>query len=115
VLETVERLAYGGLVETEAQQELAATLAARRELGPGHDEHLIEGFLQRMEREIDRRVDERIAERGPRKRGGSPLHPGNLALCIPIVAVAGGIGGLTGLIVAFIVLGLVFSVAETRR
>jgi hypothetical protein len=102
-------------VETEARQELEATLAARRELGPGHDEHLIEGFLQRMEREIDRRVDERIAARGPRKRGGSPLHPGNLALCIPIIAIAGGIGHLAGLIVAFVVLGLVFSVAESRR
>ncbi len=102
-------------METEARQELEATLAARRELGPGHDEHLIEGFLQRMEREIDRRVDERIAARGPRKRGGSPLHPGNLALCIPIIAIAGGIGGLAGLIVAFVVLGLVFSVAESRR
>ncbi len=68
-----------------------------------------------MEREIDRRVDERIAARGPRKRGGSPLHPGNLALCIPIIAIAGGIGHLAGLIVAFVVLGLVFSVAESRR
>jgi hypothetical protein len=114
-LEAAATLKYGGRVEREAQQELEATLAARRELGPGHDDHLIEGFVQRLEREIDRRVDERIAERGPRKRGGSPLHPGNLALCIPIIAVAGGIGGLTGLIVAFIVLGLVFSVAETRR
>jgi hypothetical protein len=102
-------------VETEAGQELEATLAARRELGPGHDEHLIEGFLQRIEQEIDRRVDEGIARRGPRKRGGSPLHPGNLALCIPIVAIAGGIGHLAGLIVAFAALAFVFFLAETRR
>ena len=102
-------------METEARQEIEATLAARRELGPEHDDHLIAGFLQRMEQEIDRRVDERIAQRGPRKRGGSPLHPGNLALCIPIVAIAGGIGHLAGLIAAFAALAFVFFLAEIRR
>ena len=106
-------------MEPEAREEIEATLAARRELGPGHDEQLIDGFLQRIEKEIDRRVDERVAERSPRRTpartGGSPLHPGNLALCIPIVAIAGGIGHLPGLIVAFTALALVFLVAETRR
>jgi hypothetical protein len=103
-------------MEPEARQEIEATVAARRELGPGHDEQLIDGFLQRMESELDRRIDERVAARGPRKRGGSPLHPGNLALCIPIIAVAGGVGGgLPGVIVAFVALVLVFALAETRR
>jgi hypothetical protein len=103
-------------VETEARQEIQATLAARRELGPEHDAQLLEGFLHRMESEIDRRVDERVAERRPRSRGGSALHPANLALCIPIIAVAGGVGGgLAGVIVACIALVLVFGIAETRR
>ena len=103
-------------MESEARQEIEATVAARRELGPGHDEHLIDGFLQRMESEIDRRVDKRLAERAPRRRSGSPLHPGNLALCIPIIAVSGGVGGgLPGVIVAFVALALVFVMAETRR
>lgn len=112
-------LAYRGAVEPEVHQELDATLAARRELGPGHDEQLIEGFLERLEKELDRRVDERVAarvsERTPSRQRGSPLHPGNLALCIPIIAIAGGIGHLTGLVVAFVALALVFLVAETRR
>jgi hypothetical protein len=85
------------------------------ELGPAHDDHLIAGFLERIDRELDRRVDERVARRGPAKRRGSPLHPGNLALCIPIVAIAGGIGGIAGLITALIALGTVFAVAELRR
>jgi hypothetical protein len=103
-------------MEPEARQEIEATVAARRELGPGHDEQLIAGFLQRMESELDRRIDERLAAREPRKRGGSPLHPANLALCIPIIAVAGGVGGgLAGVIVAFVALVLVFGLAETRR
>lgn len=102
-------------VEGEARTELEATLAARAELGPGHDDHLVQGFLDRIERELDRRVDERIAARGPAKPGTSPLHPANLALCIPIVAIAGGIGHLAGLIVAIVALAAVFLIAELRR
>jgi hypothetical protein len=102
-------------VEPEVRTELESTLAARRELGPGHDEQLIEGFLQRIEREIDHKVDERVAAREPRRRAGSPLHPANLALCIPIIAIAGGIGGVAGLVVAFAALVVVFALAEARR
>jgi len=92
------------------RHELEATLAARRELGPAHDAELIAGFLDRIEREIDRRVDERVAKRAPRNPA-TVLHPGNLAICIPIVAIAGGIGGVTGLIAAFAALVIVFAVA----
>jgi len=102
-------------VEIESQQELAATVAARRELGPAHDEELIAGFLDRIGKEIDRRVDQKIAEQAPRKRGPSPIHPGTLGVSIPIIAIAGGIGGLGGLIIAFLALVIVFGVAELRR
>jgi hypothetical protein len=102
-------------VEEQTKHELEATLAARRELGPEHETHLIDGFLDRIEREIDRRVDERVAARVPTKRRGSPLHPGNIAVAIPIVAISGGIGGLAGLIVALLVLGAIFMVAEFHR
>jgi hypothetical protein len=102
-------------MEIETQQELEATLAARRELGPDHDAHLVAGFLDRIEKEIDRRVDERVAARGPARRRGTALHPGNLALCIPIIAIAGGIGHVTGLTTAFIALAVVFLVSELRR
>ena len=91
------------------------TLAARQELGSKHDDQLIAGFLDRIEHELDRRVDERVAQRVPAKRRGSPIHPGNIAVCIPIVAIAGGIGGLAGLIAAFVAIAFVFGVAEFRR
>ena len=51
-------------VEPVARHELEATLAARQELGPAHDDQLVAGFLDRIEKEIDRRVDERVALRG---------------------------------------------------
>ena len=101
-------------IEPTAKHELEVTLAARRELGSDHDDQLIAGFLDRIEHELDRRVDERV-QRVPAKRRGSPIHPGNIAVCIPIVAIAGGIGKLPGLIAAFIAIAFVFAVAEFRR
>jgi hypothetical protein len=106
---------YDRSVDDGIKKELEVTLAARHELGTSHDDELVAGFLDRIDRELDRRVDERIAQRAPAKRRASPLHPGNIAVCIPIIAVSGGIGGLGGLIAAFIALGLIFAVAEFRR
>ena len=102
--------------EPTFEQELAATLAARKELGPAHDKELITGFLDRIERELDAHIDERVAARAPVKRRASAVHPANLALCIPIIAVAGGVGGgLPGVIVAVIALVIVFVYSETNR
>jgi hypothetical protein len=96
------------------KRELEVTLAAREELGQAHDAELVAGFLERIDRELNRRVDERLGALAPRKPRKSVVHPANLALCIPIVAVAGGIGGLGGLIVAFVALMTVFLVSELR-
>ena len=105
-------------VEHEARNELQATLAARQELGPAHDRELIDGFLERIEKEIDKRVDERVAARSARRHkagSSSTLNPANLAICIPIIAIAGGIGKFPGLVLAFAVLALVFLFAEHSR
>lgn len=97
-------------------QEVEATVRARQELGPSHERDLVAGFLDRIETEIDRRVDERVAARGAtRHRSGSALNPANLAICIPIIAIAGGIGKFPGLVLAFGVLALVFLFAEHAR
>ena len=99
-------------------EELEATVRARQELGHAHERELIAGFLDRIEKDIDKRVDERIAARGAsrhRSGSGSALNPVNLAICIPIIAVAGGIGKFPGLVVAFAVLALVFLFAEHSR
>jgi phosphoribosylcarboxyaminoimidazole (NCAIR) mutase len=101
-------------VNPETQRELEALLEARKELGREHEQHLVERFLERIDGEIDRRVDERLAHRVP-KRQVSPLNPATIAVCIPIVAIAGGIGKLPGLIVAFAALAVVFAVAIAQQ
>lgn len=84
-------------VETAARQELEATVAARRELGPDHDEQLIAGFLERIEGEIDRRVQEQVrrARSGPGPQGS--VSPAELGVFVPIFIVAGIFGGTVGI------------------
>jgi hypothetical protein len=101
-------------IDPVTKRELEVTIAARKELGPEHDDQLVAGFLERIDQELDRRVEDRVALRGPVKRRQSVVNPANLAICIPIVAVAGGIGKLAGLILAFSALVVVFLVSELR-
>ena len=61
-----------GVSEPTFEQELAATLAARKELGPAHDKELIAGFLDRIEHELDAHIDERIAARDPGQAARRP-------------------------------------------
>ncbi len=96
-------------MDSEARRELEATLAARQELGPAHDEHLVAGFLERIEQEIDRRVDEKLAHR----RGGG--HRADLGIFIPLFIFAGIWGGAFGIAAAAAALVVVFLVSELRR
>jgi hypothetical protein len=75
------------------EQELRATVAARRELGPEHEEHLVAGFLARTEKEIDRRVDERLARRRNRPR----ISEKEIGVFVPIFIAAGIFGGAAGI------------------
>ncbi len=104
-------------MEAKARHELEATVAARHELGPGHDNELVAGFLDRIDRELDRRVDERIAERLPRKAEHHAITPivlGSLGLSIPLLAIAGGTAGLAGVALVCIAIVLV-NLAVLRR
>ena len=98
------------------RQELEATLAARRELGPGHDDHLVAGFLERIDREIDRRVEERLARRVRARRQGAitPLVLGSLGLSIPLMGIAGGTGGVAGIALVCLAIVLVNFFAARR-
>ena len=93
-------------------EELEATVAARRELGPEHEEHLIAGFLDRIDKEVDRRVEERLAKR---RGNGSGLRPREIGSAVPVVVVAGIFGGVIGVVAALAALVLVFLVLGLPR
>jgi hypothetical protein len=101
------------LLEGEPEKELEATVAARRELGAEHEEHLIAGFLERIDKEIDRRVEERVRERTPHH--SHVLQPQLLGPAAGIVAVAGIFGGPAGVFVALGALAFVIVVLSVSR
>jgi hypothetical protein len=55
---------YRVLVDQQARDEIAAAGAAHRELGPGYDDAVAEGLVERIGIEIDKRVDARLAQYG---------------------------------------------------
>lgn len=89
----------------ELKRELAATLAARRELGPEYDTQLADAFVEKVTAQLGARLDEmqrQVKRATPR---GAPSHDQRLGLAIvsivmliPLVGIVLGTGaGLTGL------------------
>jgi hypothetical protein len=121
------------------RDEVQASAAAHRDLGPGYDTAVAEGLVERIGEEIDRRVDARLFGHGqapapPRPRrapvpgrvgvGSVFLALGSMALAIgatavvlhpgdsPAGTISGGQGVLTVLI--WLVIGVI-NVAYARR
>jgi hypothetical protein len=61
---TVPIAMYLVVVDPTTQAEIASVAGAHRELGPGYDEALAEGLVERIGAEIDKRVDARLAQLG---------------------------------------------------
>jgi hypothetical protein len=96
------------------EQELKAVVEARKELGPEHEEHLVAGFLERIEKEIDRRVDQKLAAQ-QRPRRSRKSREGELGIFIPIFIFAGIWGHVWGIVAASVALAVVFLVSELRQ
>lgn len=93
----------------DLQREIQATLSARRELGTEYDDQ----FIQRLVEQLTAQVRQEVA-RAPRPRasGLSSEQRTGIAICslifgIPLVAIAGSMGGPVGLVVAFVALVLI--------
>jgi hypothetical protein len=53
--------------------EIAASVGAHRDLGPGYEDALAEGLVERIGAEVDRRVDQRLAQQSqPQKPASRP-------------------------------------------
>ena len=80
---------YLASMEQMPREEIAATTAAHRELGPGYDDAVAEGLVERIGAEIDKRVDARLAQH-------SELAPVARPAWVPVVigsvSIAGGVG-----------------------
>ncbi len=90
------------------REDLQATLAARRDLGPEYEPALVDSLVERLDATIAARVDAELRLRGvhPAKRrgGGSGMVPialGSMAIGIPLTAIANTSGPIA-LIVTWI-------------
>lgn len=86
----------------EIAEELKITLEARRELGAEFDELLVQSFMEKIDVAIDDRVEAKAGEllKKQKRFGNSSLIRLGLTmgLAIPLVAIAGGVGGWIGIV-----------------
>lgn len=90
------------------RDDLTAAVGARRELGPDYEDAVLDGFIARLDRQVQERVDATVAERS---RGTTPAReerdPGltlgivSVIAGIPVTAITMGTEELAGLIVAW--------------
>ncbi|MFC8423783.1 hypothetical protein ACFUN7_23390 [Streptomyces sp. NPDC057236] len=117
--------------DTELKKELDASLQARRELGEEYESALVDSFLEKVDQRIDgvveRRVRRQFAEqqmtvardsRSPQATDSWGERFGfgivSLVLAVPLSAIGGGVGGLPGLLVAWLGIVGVNVVQATR-
>lgn len=111
----------------EIHRDLAASVEARRELGPAYEDELVQSFVEKIDATIERRVDERMAQAANRGAShGEDRDEGSgqqfafalasLGMGIPITAVAAGTGGVAGTVVAWAgIVGVNAAYAWSRR
>jgi hypothetical protein len=64
-------------MDQKVREEITATTAAHRELGPGYDDAVAEGLVERIGAEVDKRVDARLTQHGmPSRRLARPSSSG---------------------------------------
>ena len=106
----------------DVRKDLRAAVAARQELGPEYEAEIIEGFLERLDARDAQRREVAAPENRPVQRGRE-TDPGGLALAIisvvaaiPITAIAAGMVGIEGVIIAWLgLLGINFARTMARR
>jgi hypothetical protein len=112
VIDAGRRMPYNGLVAPEElvpRDELRATLAAQRELGPAYEDEVLDRFAAELERRIEARLPERrrVGLQSDQKTG---IVIVSIIAAIPLIAIASG-AGLSGVIAVCVALVLVNALA----
>lgn len=88
------------------RSELEAAIEARRELGQQMEPHVVDAFVERIERRLgEHRAQPSRRDRG--REGSFVLSIVSLGCAIPITAIAATQAGLVGLVVVWIGIVLV--------
>ncbi len=92
---------------SDHEAEIRASVAARQDLGPGYDDAVAEGLVERIGAEIDKRIDARLGQFGIAGAAGSagpagspgyqgPAAPAGAPPGVPAPAGAAGVPGAAG-------------------
>lgn len=92
-----------------SREEVSATLAARRELGPEYEAALADALAERVEQVVQARVEARLAQAPPPVPPAVGIPPpGRIAIAvisltaaIPCTAIAGAGAGVAGIVVTW--------------
>lgn len=99
----------------DIRRDLQATLEARRELGPGYDEQFLNALVEKLTATVRQQIATAPRPPAPNNHLGRDQRTA-IAICslifsIPLIAIGGGIAGLTGilLVAAMVVLVNLFA------
>jgi hypothetical protein len=95
------------------RDDIQAAIEARRELGGEMEPHVIDSFVDRIEKRIDERTMRRIPAQRHGREGSFVLALASLIVAIPITAIAATHGGITAMVVVW--LGIVLLNAVYNR
>jgi hypothetical protein len=62
-------------MSSDHEAEIRASVAAQADLGPGYDDAVAEGLVERIGAEIDKRIDARLGNLGPVPGSPGPAPP----------------------------------------
>lgn len=66
-------------MSSDHEAEIRASVAAHADLGPGYDDAVAEGLVERIGAEIDKRIDARLGQSGTVGAPGPPARAGGAA------------------------------------
>jgi hypothetical protein len=109
---------------TDSQAEIAASVAALQDLGPGYDQALAEGLVERIGAEIDKRIaaERRMiaAERADRSgRQTIMLAIGSMVVALPVTAIvlrgSPGVAALMLTALIWVIVGIINVAYAVRK
>lgn len=86
------------------KEDLASALEATRELGRDYEDPVLDAFMEKLERRLDERLNAAPRENEP-PAIAVPLA--SLGLAIPLLGIAGGTGGIAGIVAVCLAIVLV--------
>jgi hypothetical protein len=83
-------------MSSDSEAEIRASVGAHADLGPGYQDAVAEGLVERIGAEIDKRIDARLAQTGAVQAGAVQAGPGAPAGAQPGVPAPAGYQGYQG-------------------